>query len=245
MLDCCIIIPCYNEYDRILKNDFTNFLENNRDFHFVFVDDGSVDDTFLMLQDLSVKNERISCFRLDKNHGKAEAVRFGMNKLIKSDFSFFGFIDADLAIPLDELSRLHMELTSRDNIDFVYASKNTKLNTHLEMKVKRFWVGRILSFMVRRSLKVDIYDTQCGCKIMTKEISEISFKEKFISSWLFDIEIFWRIIKKFGRDYIRENTLEIPLEKLYNRGDSKVSLAALIKLPLEFLKIHRYYSRKT
>jgi len=239
----CIVIPCYNEHNRILGDDFLTFLNNHNNFSFVFVDDGSTDETYSVLEKLSAQHERISSYQLNKNKGKASAVRLGIEKMIQENFSHYGFIDADLAIPLDELERLYTEIKA-EKIGFVYASKNAKLNTELEMKFKRFLVGRILAKMVRWSLKIEVYDTQCGCKIMTKEIAEITFKDKFISSWLFDIEIFWRLINAFGVDYIAENTREIPLQKLLNRGSSKVNVFDLIKLPMEFYRIHQFYKVK-
>ncbi len=242
MLKCCIIIPCYNEHSRILADDFITFLNNHSDFSFVFVDDGSDDDTSSVLEKLSNQHDRISCYRLDQNKGKAEAVRYGINQSIqKNEFEYYGFIDADLAIPLEELERLRIVLIKNDTIEFVYSSKNTKLNSELEMKFKRLFVGRVLSKMVEWSLKINIYDTQCGCKMMTKQIAKIAFKDQFISSWLFDIEIFWRLINAFDRNYIAKKTKEIPLQKLFNRGSSKVRITDLIKLPLEFLRIHRFY----
>ena len=239
----CVVIPCYNEHTRILGDDFLTFLNNHNNFSFVFVDDGSTDGTHTVLERLSDQHARISSYKLLQNKGKATAVRFGIEKAIQEDFSYYGFIDADLAIPLDELERLYNEVKV-EKIGFVYSSKNTKLNDELEMKFKRFLVGRVLAKMVRWSLKIEVYDTQCGCKMMTKEVVKIAFKDKFISSWLFDIEIFWRLINVFGVDYVAENTREIPLKKLLNRGSSKVNVFDLIKLPMEFFRIHRFYKVK-
>ena len=240
---CTIIIPCYNEGNRILSNEFLAFLEINNHFSFVFVDDGSSDNTFSILQKLA-QHSKISCLRLDKNKGKAEAVRYGINHTIKKGIDgYVGFLDADLAIPLEELERLYRKLVGSGDVEFVYSSKNTRLNHNLETKFKRVFVGRTLSKMVKWSLKIDVYDTQCGCKIMTKKVAEISFKDEFISSWLFDIEIFWRLIKAYGRSYISTHTSEIPLQKLLNRGDSKVKMGDLIRLPMEFLRIHQFYKK--
>lgn len=239
----CVVIPCYNEHNRILGNDFLIFLRNHNNFSFVFVDDGSTDETFSVLERLSAQHERITSYKLDQNKGKATAVKFGIEKVIQADFSYYGFIDADLAIPLDELGRLHNEI-KEEGIEFVYSSKNTKLNKNLEMKFKRFLVGRILAKMVKLSLKIDVYDTQCGCKMMTKDVVKIAFKDKFISSWLFDIEIFWRLINAFGVDYIQKKTKEVPLQQLFNRGSSKVHITDLLSLPIEFYKIHQFYKAK-
>ena len=78
---------------------------------------------------------------------------------------------------------------------------------------------------------------------MTRGIAELAFLSPFISSWLFDIEIFWRILNNKSRAYFAKHTLEVPLNKLIERGPSSISRKALFKLPLEFLKIHRTYNK--
>ena len=70
------------------------------------------------------------------------------------------------------------------------------------------------------------------------------FKESFISSWLFDIEIFWRIINSFGRAFMISSYKEVPVNKLIDRGGSRIKIVDLISLPYEFLKIHLHYSKK-
>ena len=245
MLNTCIIIPCYNEYNRISINEFLTFLDANLEYYFLFIDDGSTDNTFSLLKELCAKNDRSCCYRLNENIGKAEAVRYGIQKAKEiNTFDYYGYFDADLAIPLKELNKLYFQLKESNKIGFCYSSKNANFSNEISQKYKRFLVGRILSKMVKWSLKIDVYDTQCGCKIMTKEVCEISFNEKFISTWLFDIEIFWRLIIVYGRHYIKTNTVEIPLKKLYNTGSSKVSIKDLINLPIEFYRIHQYYKKR-
>lgn len=239
----CIVIPCFNEEKRILINDFITFIGQNNDFHFLFVNDGSTDKTLTILESLIDKSEQISLLNLPKNSGKAEAIRQGMIlSLNKNSFEFFGYLDADLAIPFTELLRLK-EL-SKANYDFLFSSKKQTKDSELEIKMKRYFIGRTLSKMVRLSLKLTIYDTQCGCKLMSKKIAEIAFDKKFISAWLFDIEIFWRIINCFGRDYLFSSSKEVPVKKLIDRGGSRIKIVDLISLPYEFLKIHLHYSKK-
>ena len=245
MLDTCIIIPCYNEYNRISKNEFLTFLDANHRYYFLFIDDGSMDNTFSLLEELCSRNERSSCYRLDENQGKAEAVRYGIQKAKEiNTFDYYGYFDADLAIPIEELNKLYIQLNESDKIEFCYSSKNATLSNEVSQTFKRFIVGRILAKMVKLSLKINVYDTQCGCKMMTKKVAEVAFKNKFISAWLFDIEIFWRIIIAFGNEFIVVNTKEIPLMKLYNKGSSNVRIYDLIKLPMEFYSIHRFYKKE-
>jgi dolichyl-phosphate beta-glucosyltransferase len=241
MQNCSIIIPCFNEAKRFLSQEFIDFLNTNSNFNILFVNDGSSDDTLKILKELSDSCERIQHVDLIENVGKAEAVRLGMQEALKFKTDYYAYLDADLAIPLEEFLRL-FELTKANNqLEFTYLSKIKRLGAEVNQKYKRFIIGRILASMTRLSLKLPIYDTQCGCKLMHNEIAQLVFKDKFISPWLFDIEIFWRIIKAKSRTYFKDHTLEVPLNKLIERGPSSISFKAFFKLPYEFLKIHRTY----
>ena len=58
-------------------------------------------------------------------------------------------------------------------------------------------------------MKIKIYDTQCGAKIFSKKVCEKIFVEKFISQWLFDVELFARLISLYGI----EKTIEIKVSR--------------------------------
>ena len=242
MLKYCIIIPCFNEEKRILTDEFLDFVNSHPNCNFLFVDDGSKDLTSEVISNLSNQSNQIDGLILDKNSGKAEAIRAGMNNVIKKNtYDCLGYLDADLAIPFSELERLMGKVD--EGFQFVFSSKKPTKNSELEIKFKRYFVGRVLSSMVRFSLKLKIYDTQCGCKLMTSELASLSFKDKFISSWLFDIELIWRIIISRDRAFFREKAIEIPVKKLIDRGSSRIKISDLFSLPFEFLKIHSYYSK--
>ena len=242
MLKYCIIIPCFNEEKRILTDEFLEFAETHPNCNFLFVDDGSIDQTSQVINYLSNQSNQIEGLILESNFGKAEAIRQGMLSIVdKKHYDCLGYLDADLAIPFSELERLMNKLV--DGFHFVFSSKKATADSELEIKFKRYFVGRVLSSMVRLSLKLKIYDTQCGCKLMIGELASLSFKEKFISSWLFDIELIWRIIIAKGRTYFKEKAIEIPVKRLIDRGSSRIKISDLFSLPFEFLKIHSYYSK--
>ncbi len=241
---CCIVIPCYNESNRINKAEYLSFLSKNNFFTFLFVDDGSADNTLEILKELNSSCLQIKYIRLEKNSGKAEAVRFGVTEVLKNDeYKYIGFLDADLAIPLEELKRLYDIISSENKYTLTFLSKVKKKDSEVNQKLERFIIGRILSLMTRISLKLPIYDTQCGCKLMHKTVAETVFNQPFISSWLFDIEIFWRFIIKYKREFFLKYALEVSLQKLNNTGKTKINIKDLLKLPFEFLKIHSHYSK--
>ncbi len=76
-------------------------------------------------------------------------------------------------------------------------------------------------------------------KLFTKEISKVAFKEPFISKWLFDVEIFNRLMIHFGVDKTVNHMLEIPLKRWVDQGDSKVKFTYFFKLWIDLYKINK------
>jgi hypothetical protein len=109
----------------------------------------------------------------------------------------------------------------------------------IERSSYRFFIGRIIATVISYILKLNVYDTQCGCKIFSKELAEVVFKDTFVSKWLFDVEIFDRIIKFYGRKKVLEKMLEVPLLRWVDRGDSKVKSSYFFKLWIDLYKINK------
>ncbi len=105
MVNICIIIPCYNEELRLNESAFDLFLSKGQSFSFIFVNDGSKDNTLIVLKKFKNKwPEKVEIVDLAINMGKAEAVRTGINLAISCKYyDYVGFLDADLSTPLSEL----------------------------------------------------------------------------------------------------------------------------------------------
>ena len=60
-------------------------------------------------------------------------------------------------------------------------------------------------------------------KFFEAQTAEKIFDQAFISKWLFDVEIFFRMIRLFGRSEIQNHLREIPLRAWVDTPDSRVS----------------------
>ena len=78
-----IVVPCYNEDHRLDTQQFLEYTRENINVSFIFVDDGSSDNTHSIIQNLESKSRQIMTVFLDKNCGKGEAVRQGFLKAQK------------------------------------------------------------------------------------------------------------------------------------------------------------------
>lgn len=205
------------------------------------MNDGSSDNTDSVLEDLRIKfPEHVSVINQEKNEGKAAAVRLGMNNALRNNkFNRFAFLDADLSTSIEECILLSKKITKE--ISFVFGSRIKKLDNKIQRKAHRFIIGRVIATFISKMLRLPIYDSQCGCKIFSREWTTLIFNEVFLTRWLFDVEIFYRLINHFGRTKIQTKILEVPLSAWIDSENSKVSLFYGIKVWFDLLKIYRHY----
>ena len=108
-----IIIPVYNEADNIpqLIDNLKNI--EREEFYFIFINDGSQDNSLNLLQKINLKSEIVIH---KKNLGLANAVKSGLRKAIEIGADYVVKVDADLQHDLNEIDSLLIELN--EDIDF-------------------------------------------------------------------------------------------------------------------------------
>lgn len=236
MSSICIIIPCYNEANRLPVLEFEKFIYENN-IHFCFVNDGSRDTTIEVLHTLRNRFvDKITVIDLAQNKGKANAVRQGVLTM-KNRFDYVGYFDADLATPLNEVNNLLNEFERNATLKLVFGSRILTLNSTIQRKAYRHYFGRIIATCISLILQLPIYDTQCGAKLFRNEVLATCFEQDFVSKWLFDVEIFKRLKTEYQSE-TKNMIKEQPLQKWTDVGESKITLWDMTKVPLELLKIY-------
>lgn len=241
--DCIgVVIPCYNEEKRLLSEEFKSFVHSNLGYHLCFVNDGSKDKTLEVLEELRKGNEdRISIYNCEKNGGKAEAVRLGMLHLAKEkQFNYIGFLDADLSTNFDDFKVLVKEISS-SNFKIVSGSRMVRMGADIEKESARAIISKTVNLIIRKTLGMNFKDTQCGAKIMTKEIVENTFQKKFLTKWLFDVEIFMRMKKIYGNMEAKNFICEKPLNRWIHADGSKLSFKDSLKIVGQIGQIAVHY----
>lgn len=239
-----IVIPCYNEENRIDLNAFQSSLKLNPKIAFIFSDDGSTDKTLEKINSLKADFfDRVFVLSSVVNQGKAAAVRKGVLYSFEEKISFskIAYLDADLATSIKECYEISKWVEGK--IEFAFGSRISKIDNTISRKLHRHFIGRFVSTLISNTLQLTVYDTQCGCKVFSKSFAEIAFKEVFISKWLFDVEIFFRAIDYFGRGSIIRKVREIPLKSWIDVGDSKVKFNYFFVIWYDLLKIRKRYKR--
>jgi CheY-like chemotaxis protein len=233
-----IVIPCYNEEKRLKADSFTSFVENNRGYHLCFVNDGSKDNTLEVLHQLSKgREDYISVYDCAQNGGKAEAVRQGTLHLLNDpQLDYFGYLDADLSTNFEDFEDLITSISDSD-YGIVGGSRISRMGANITKQGSRAIISKTINLIIRTILGMSFQDTQCGAKVMTREIATLVFKEPFYTSWLFDVEIFMRIKKAFGLDKARTLISEEPLKRWIHEDGSKLSMKDSIKIVFQLGQI--------
>lgn len=237
-----VVIPCYNEEKRLLSEEFKSFVHKNLGYHLCFVNDGSTDNTLEVLRELEKGYEgRISVYDCEKNGGKAEAVRQGMLHLAKeSQFDYIGFLDADLSTNFDDFADLVTTITGSE-FKIVSGSRISRMGANITKESARKLISMSINFIIRKTLGMEFRDTQCGAKVMTKDMVEMLFEKKFLTKWLFDVEIFMRMKKLFGGEEAKKMLCEQPLKRWIHADGSKLSFKDSFKILGQIGQIALHY----
>ena len=236
-----IVIPCFNESKKLNPLVFQHFLDRHQKVQLCFVNDGSTDTTYNILEDLKLSHPKhIHLIHLDQNSGKATAVQTGILFFSnQNECDRVAFLDGDLSTSLEECYELATHLNTETK--FVFASRIKKIDNQINRQWHRFIIGRILATFISKLLQLPIYDTQCGCKIFSLELITIAFEKPFISRWLFDVEVFFRLKNHFGSEQLIQFSKEIALKNWEDKGDSKIPWSYGLTVWGDLIKIYNQY----
>ncbi|POM69618.1 Putative dolichyl-phosphate beta-glucosyltransferase [Phytophthora palmivora] len=198
-----VVIPAYNEEDRILVTikDTVAFLDEKKkkdvsfSYEIIVVDDCSVDKTVDVVMKEVQKHsvDRIRLLRLQKNHGKGGAIRKGV---MRARGERVLFADADNATEIrdyDKLANVMDEASKTTNSGVVICGSRA----HLEEQAiaKRHPLRNLLMhgfhLIVSTLCIKNVRDTQCGFKLFDRTASRVLFAPMHIERWAFDVELLY------------------------------------------------------
>lgn len=241
MQETTIVIPCFNEADRLPVDALASYIDAHPRVHFVLVDDGSTDDTPQVLKALATaRPASVRVLRLSCNSGKAEAVRRGMLLALDHGAQLVGYWDADLATPLRFIDVFVEQLSSSDAV-LVFGSRVRLLGSRVSRRPFRHYVGRVFATIAGVALRFPIYDTQCGAKLFraSAELRAV-FETPFELGWTFDVELFGRLagLVHEGKPIDPERQLvEWPLDEWRDAPGSKLGPSHFSRVAWELAKL--------
>lgn len=232
-----IVVPCYNEAQRLDLDAFSNFLRLVPDVRLVFVNDGSSDETLNVLGQLHAQHpHRIEVLSLTRNAGKAEAVRQGLCHAAAGDVEFVGYWDADLATPLEAIEDFLRIGRRYSETEVIYGARLSLLGHRVARTLTRRIISRICAKLARVAVGLPIGDTQCGAKLLrnTPRVQR-AVARPFSAGWLFDVELFSRIAADIDRKSAA--FYEYPLPEWTEVAGSKVTGRAIRRAGVAMLRL--------
>jgi glycosyltransferase involved in cell wall biosynthesis len=192
-----IVIPAYNEEKRIgpTLQAYASYFEQRlkRESHFpkctiLVVINNTKDRTPEVVESYQRKFKNIKSINLVRG-GKGYAVIEGIRYFLKKDYSFIGFVDADLStIP----SAFYELYSRRGNHSVSVASRWLPESIILKRQpFVRTLASRIFNLITRGVFVIPYRDTQCGAKMFSRQAIEQILDKILITKWAFDVNIIY------------------------------------------------------
>ena len=232
--DLFMIVPCFNEEKRI-NLDYWNKLSEIPNVHWIFVNDGSSDGTKSLLNQIS----NSSVVNLERNSGKAEAIRKGISDTFDknpAEMFQFGYLDADSAFEIEDiLNVVKLSFSKESTFDSYWGSRVALSGKNITRNNLRHILSRILITIFGYRIGNLPYDPQTGFKIFKFNKEQMAiFDRNFETKWFVDIEILLRFKAVNGKDM---RIWEEPVNTWKDIEGSKIRGLELITVFRDLVKI--------
>jgi glycosyltransferase involved in cell wall biosynthesis len=222
-----LVVPCHNEAARLDADAFLRYCESHPGVGFIFVDDGSTDGTWDVVEKIRSANpEQLATTRHAPRRGKGEAVRAGMLQAFAGGAPLVGFLDADLATPLEAIDDFLALLRLKPGVEFVLGSRVRLMGRDVRRHAVRHYTGRVFATAASLALDLPVYDTQCGAKVLRANAeTRRLFAEAFRTAWIFDVELLARYLSlpvAAGTPARRDRLYELVLPSWHDQPGSKL-----------------------
>jgi len=160
-----IVIPLLNEEESL--NELHQWIvrvmaENNFSYEVIFIDDGSTDASWAIIQQLSVQNPNVKGIRFLRNYGKSQALHAGF---AKAQGDVIITMDADLQDSPEEIPGLYGMIVN-DGYDLVSGWKKKRYDSVVAKNLP----SKLFNWAARKTSGVTLNDFNCGLKSYRKEV---------------------------------------------------------------------------
>ena len=188
-----VLLPVYNEHNCIEQTitEARRFVAQHSGFEFVFINDGSTDDSLALIRTAfaAEPNAALRLLHLPTNGGKCAALHAGLATV---GTEYVAYMDSDMAYDFEHLLLLRDALTTAD---IVIGNRNLTEN-HVRVLARRI-SGETFNLLARIILGFRFRDTQAGIKGFRTETARFLFAHQQIFNFAFDAELLF-VAKKHG-----------------------------------------------
>lgn len=163
-MDISVVIPLLNEAESLpeLYTWIERVMNENKfSYEVIFVDDGSTDDSWKIIQNLKENHPEVKGIRFSKNYGKSPALHYGFQK---AEGNVVITLDADLQDSPDEIPELYRMITEED-FDMVSGWKKKRYDP-----ISKTLPTKLFNATARTVSGIKLHDFNCGLKAYRKEV---------------------------------------------------------------------------
>ncbi|MBS1758493.1 MAG: glycosyltransferase family 2 protein [Bacteroidetes bacterium] len=222
-MDISLVIPLLDEAESL--PELTAWIEkvmseNNFSYEVIFVDDGSSDNSWEVIEQLRTKNQNIKGIKFQRNYGKSAALNEAF-RVVSGNVVIT--MDADLQDSPDEIPSLYKKIMN-ENFDLVSGWKKKRYDNTLTKNIP----SKFFNAVTRKVSGIKLHDFNCGLK---------AYKNKVVKS----IEVYgemhryipvlakWAGFKKIGEQVVEHRARKY--------GKSKFGLRRFVNGFLDLLSI--------
>ena len=231
-----LLIPAYNEEARIepVLREYAEYFRHHfeGECQLVVVLNGCVDNTIGVVKRVAETNPEISWLEFPDPIGKGGALIEGLKLAPLADY--IGYVDADGAT---SPKAFHDLIKLREQADCVIASRWLPgAVLHQQQTGKRQFASRVFHLIVQSLFWLNIKDTQCGAKLMRREVVEKVHHLLRIADMAFDINLLYAIKRA---DF---KILEVPTEWTDKMGSKVVLGRTSLTMLLSIIRLRLVHS---
>ena len=160
-----IVIPLLNEEESLneLYHWIATVMQSNGFlYELIFIDDGSTDNSWEIIEELSTKDTSVKGIRFQKNYGKSQALHAGF-AMAQGDVIIT--MDADLQDSPEEIPELYRMITE-EGFDLVSGWKKKRYDSILSKNMP----SKLFNYAARKTSGVKLHDFNCGLKAYKKNV---------------------------------------------------------------------------
>ena len=160
-----VVIPLLNEKEslRELTDSILDVMKSyNFSYEIIFIDDGSSDKSWDIIEELSSKSNTIKGIKFHRNYGKSQALHAGF---LKSQGQVVFTMDADLQDDPREIPAMY-DMIMNDDFDIVSGWKKKRFDSVIFKNIP----SKIFNFAARTTSGIKLNDFNCGLKAFKKGV---------------------------------------------------------------------------
>ncbi len=164
-MDISVVIPLLNEQESLteLHDWIAKVMQSNRfSYEIIFIDDGSTDNSWETIKELSTQNKQVKGIQFLKNFGKSQALHAGF---VETEGDVVITMDADLQDNPEEIPEL-FKMISNQGFDLVSGWKKKRYDSVITKNLP----SKLFNWAARKTSGVKLHDFNCGIKAFKKAV---------------------------------------------------------------------------